>query len=100
LADEPIASLDPRNTKIVMDALLRINKHFGITVICNLHSLDLARTYCERLVGMAQGRVVFDDVPSALTEDVARELYGLEAHEVMNTNSAPVDMPSGMAVVA
>ena len=49
---------------------------------------------------MAQGRVVFDDVPSALTEDVARELYGLEAHEVMNTNSAPVDMPSGMAVVA
>ena len=100
LADEPIASLDPRNTKIVMDALLRINKHFGITVICNLHSLDLARTYCERLVGMAQGRVVFDDVTSALTEDVARELYGLEAHEVMNTNSAPVDMPSGMAVVA
>ena len=43
LADEPIASLDPRNTKVVMDALLRINKHFGITVLCNLHSLDLAR---------------------------------------------------------
>ena len=43
LADEPIASLDPRNTRIVMDALLRINKHFGITVLCNLHSLDLAR---------------------------------------------------------
>jgi phosphonate transport system ATP-binding protein len=100
LADEPIASLDPRNTKVVMDALLRINKHFGITVICNLHSLDLARTYCERLVGMAQGRVVFDDVPEALTEDVARELYGLEAHEVMNANSATADMPSGMAVVA
>jgi phosphonate transport system ATP-binding protein len=100
LADEPIASLDPRNTKIVMDALLRINKHFGITVICNLHSLDLARTYCERLIGMAQGRVVFDDVPSALTEVVARELYGLEAHEVMNPNSATNDMPAGIAVVA
>lgn len=100
LADEPIASLDPRNTKIVMDALLRINKHFGITVISNLHSIDLARTYCERLVGMAQGRVVFDDVPSALTEDVARELYGLEAHEVMNPNSATNDMPAGIAVVA
>ena len=83
LADEPIASLDPRNTKIVMDALLRINKHFGITVICNLHSLDLARSYCDRLVGMAQGRVAFDDVPSALTESVARELYGLEAGEAM-----------------
>ena len=46
-----------------MDALLRINKHFGITVICNLHSLDLARSYCDRLVGMAAGRVVFDGAP-------------------------------------
>jgi len=83
LADEPIASLDPRNTKVVMDALQRINREFGITVICNLHSLDLARTYCDRLVGMAQGRVVFDDVPARLTEAVARELYGLEAGDVM-----------------
>ena len=64
LADEPIASLDPRNTRIVMDALLRINKHFGITVLCNLHSLDLARNYCDRLVGMAAGRVVFDGAPA------------------------------------
>ena len=63
LADEPIASLDPRNTRIVMDALLRINKHFGITVLCNLHSLDLARSYCDRLIGMAAGRVVFDGAP-------------------------------------
>src|SRR6201982_1868168 len=53
LADEPIASLDPRNTKVVMDEVGRINEHFGITVICNLHSLDLARTYCNRLIGMA-----------------------------------------------
>ena len=68
LADEPIASLDPRNTRIVMDALLRINKHFGITVICNLHSLDLARSYCDRLVGMSAGRVVFDGAPEALTD--------------------------------
>jgi phosphonate transport system ATP-binding protein len=83
LADEPIASLDPRNTRIVMDALLRINKHFGITVLCNLHSLDLARTYCDRLIGMATGRVVFDGAPADLTERVARELYDLEADEVM-----------------
>jgi phosphonate transport system ATP-binding protein len=83
LADEPVASLDPRNAKIVMDALQRINRHFGLTVLCNLHSLDLARTYCDRLVGMAAGRLVFDGAPEALTEDVARELYGLEADEVM-----------------
>jgi phosphonate transport system ATP-binding protein len=89
LADEPIASLDPRNTKHVMDALLRINKHFGITVLCNLHSLDLARGYCDRLVGMAQGRVVFDDVPGKLTTEVARELYGLEAGDVMDSEGEP-----------
>jgi phosphonate transport system ATP-binding protein len=83
LADEPIASLDPRNTKIVMDALLRINKHFGITVLCNLHSLDLAREYCDRLIGMSAGRVVFDGAPERLTQQVARELYDLEADEVM-----------------
>jgi phosphonate transport system ATP-binding protein len=84
LADEPIASLDPRNTKIVMDALLRINKHFGITILCNLHSLDIAKAYCDRLVGMAAGRVVFDGAPEALTAATARELYGLEASEVMD----------------
>jgi phosphonate transport system ATP-binding protein len=94
LADEPIASLDPRNTKIVMDALLRINKHFGITVLCNLHSLDLARSYCDRLIGMAQGRVVFDGAPAELTDHVARELYDLEAADVMG--GMPVPAPEGV----
>ncbi len=95
LADEPIASLDPRNTKVVMDALQRINRHFGITIICNLHSLDIAKTYCDRLVGMAAGQVVFDDVPAALTPQIARELYGLEAHDVMG---AP-EMLSGQQIL-
>ena len=95
LADEPIASLDPRNTRIVMDALLRINKHFGITVICNLHSLDLARTYCDRLIGMSAGRVVFDGAPAALTDTIARELYDLEAGEVMD--EAPNFAPGTLA---
>ncbi|MEY9106858.1 phosphonate transport system ATP-binding protein [Bradyrhizobium yuanmingense] len=94
LADEPIASLDPRNTKVVMDALLRINKHFGITVLCNLHSLDLARSYCDRLIGMAAGRVAFDGAPSALTDQVARELYDLEAADVVG--GAPASAPEGV----
>src|SRR5476649_2134174 len=96
LADEPIASLDPRNTRIVMDALLRINKHFGITVICNLHSLDLARSYCDRLIGMSAGRIVFDGAPATLTEHIARELYDLEANEVMG--AAPVEGPADSTV--
>ncbi|ALK09060.1 phosphonate ABC transporter ATP-binding protein [Blastochloris viridis] len=99
LADEPIASLDPRNTKTVMDALLRINKHYGITVLCNLHSLDVARCYCDRLVGMAGGRVVFDGSPECLTDHVARDLYGLEADEVMDAE-LPADVPAGLAVPA
>jgi phosphonate transport system ATP-binding protein len=47
-----------------------------------LHSLDIARSYCQRLVGMTAGRVVFDGVPAALTEDMVRALYGVEASMV------------------
>jgi len=89
LADEPIASLDPRNTQVVMDALLHINKHFGITVMVNLHSLELARKYCDRLVGLASGRLVFDGVPAELTDHVARDLYGLEAGDVVGHGAVP-----------
>lgn len=88
LADEPVASLDPRNTKLVMDSLLRINKHFGITVLCNLHSLDLARTYCDRLIGLSNGKLVFDGAPETLTDDIARELYGLEAGDVLEAKDS------------
>jgi phosphonate transport system ATP-binding protein len=77
LADEPTASLDPHNARVVMDALRRINKHFGITVICNLHSLETARAYCDRLVGMAAGEVVFDGATASLTDAAARDLYGI-----------------------
>lgn len=78
LADEPIASLDPRNAKIVMDALKTINEREGITVITNLHTLDTARTYCERIIGMQAGKIVFDGTPDELTEDVARQIYGAD----------------------
>ena len=88
LADEPIASLDPRNTRIVMDALQRINRHYGITVLCNLHSLDLARSYCDRLVGMAGGRLAFDGPAVAFTPAAARELYGMESDEVLDAPPA------------
>jgi phosphonate transport system ATP-binding protein len=83
LADEPVASLDPRNAKTVMDALQRINRHFGLTVLVNIHSIDLAREYADRLVGMAAGRVVFDGKPAELTDAAARDLYGLEAGDVL-----------------
>lgn len=100
LADEPIASLDPRNTKIVMDSLHRLNKQFGITVLCNLHDLDIAKDYCGRLIGMAQGRVVFDGAPEDLTESAARELYGIEANETMTVLPAAVEPAGGPRTIA
>ncbi|MEM6421686.1 MAG: phosphonate ABC transporter ATP-binding protein [Pseudomonadota bacterium] len=76
LADEPIASLDPLNAEIVMKALREIRDRDDMTVICNLHTLDTARAYCDRVIGMRRGHVVFDGVAAELTTDVAREIYG------------------------
>ena len=93
LADEPIASLDPKNTQMVMDTLKRINEDMGITVICNLHDLDIARNYCERLVGMSEGRVVFDDVPEQLTEDLVQTLYGIETIDTAQNFELDLNAP-------
>jgi phosphonate transport system ATP-binding protein len=99
LADEPIASLDPHNTKVVMDALQRINRDFGITVMCNLHSLELARSYCGRLIGMAAGQVVFDGTPEQLTEQEARRLYGLESDPRVNPSATPNGVPANESIL-
>ncbi|PTM97785.1 phosphonate ABC transporter ATP-binding protein [Mycoplana dimorpha] len=79
LADEPIASLDPLNAKVVMDALRDINEREGITVVTNLHTLDTARNYCERIIGMSAGRVVFDGPPRELDAAAVRAIYGAGA---------------------
>ena len=78
LADEPIASLDPMNAQTVMEALRRIHEEDGRTVVANLHTLDTARAYCDRIVGMRDGRVVFDGTPDQLTRGVARDIYGAD----------------------
>ncbi|PWJ84172.1 phosphonate transport system ATP-binding protein [Pseudaminobacter salicylatoxidans] len=80
LADEPIASLDPLNAKVVMDSLRDINLREGITVITNLHTLDTARSYCNRIIGMAGGKVVFDGAPEELTREAVRLVYGADAN--------------------
>ena len=78
LADEPISSLDPKNAQRVMDDMLKINREDGITIICNLHSLDVAKKYCDRLIGLSDGRVVFDGVPDDLTTEISKELYDID----------------------
>ena len=81
LADEPIASLDPRNARVVMDALRRVHREDGLTVLVNLHHLDTARHYCDRIVALAAGRVVFDGAPGELTGERVREVYGVGEDE-------------------
>ena len=78
LADEPISSLDPKNAQRVMDDMLKINREDGITIICNLHSLDVAKKYCDRLIGLSDGKVVFDGAPDDLTTEISKELYDID----------------------
>lgn len=84
LADEPIASLDPLNARIVMDALRRMNQEDGVTVLVNLHTPDTARHYCDRIVGLRDGRLCFDGSPDQLTDAMAREIYGTAAGDALS----------------
>ncbi|NPV03796.1 MAG: phosphonate ABC transporter ATP-binding protein [Syntrophaceae bacterium] len=82
LADEPISSLDPVSARRVMDTLKAVNERYRITIVSNLHQLDYARDYCTRILGMRDGRIVFDGAPAALTDAAVREIYnGAGAHE-------------------
>lgn len=92
LADEPIASLDPMNAQVVMDTLKRINVEDGRLVIANLHTLDTARRYCDRVIGMRDGRIVFDGTPDQLTLGVARDIYG--ADETFTESATSTELSS------
>ncbi|CAN7512979.1 phosphonate ABC transporter ATP-binding protein [Bosea sp. LjRoot90] len=79
LCDEPVASLDPKTSRIVLGYLKAICKEEGIAVICNLHQVDYAVEFGERIVGLSGGRVVFDDTPDNLTSEIVHQIYpGLE----------------------
>ncbi|TME63275.1 MAG: phosphonate ABC transporter ATP-binding protein [Chloroflexi bacterium] len=82
LADEPVASLDPATSHSVMKYLEEINKKDGITVICSLHFLSLARRYGTRVIALKAGAVAFDGRPDAIDERRFKEIYGEDAVEV------------------
>ncbi len=75
LADEPVASLDPKIARQVLTYLRQVAKELGITVLCNLHQVDYAREFAERVVGMSKGAVVFDGTAAELTEDILHRIY-------------------------
>ena len=76
LADEPVASLDPSSSERVLTKLRDICKEDGTPVIVSLHQLEYARTYADRIIGLSNGRVVFDDVPDRLDSTALSAIYG------------------------
>lgn len=90
LADEPVASLDPVTTISVMDDFTRINK-LGITIIANMHHVDLAKRYSTRIIGIKAGQVVFDGKPEEVTDEVTMKIYGRALNKNENLG---LDAPS------
>ncbi len=82
LADEPVASLDPATSHSVMKYILELNRRDGITVICSLHFLSLARQYGTRIIALRDGHIVFDGKPDEIDDRRFKEIYGEEAVEV------------------
>jgi len=76
LADEPVASLDPITTVQVMDDFARINRDFGITIVANMHHVDLALKYATRIIGIREGTVVFDGLSSEINDQILVDIYG------------------------
>ena len=75
LADEPVASLDPVTARQVMSDFVRINKDYNITILLNIHHVDLALNYCDRVIGVRAGEIVFDGPASSITQEQLDEVY-------------------------
>jgi phosphonate transport system ATP-binding protein len=90
LADEPVASLDPPTSHVVMRDLQRINRELGITTIVNLHFLDLATAYADRIIGLRAGELVFDGPADAADAAAFERIYGrsLTADDTMDKEAA------------
>ncbi|MFN7252600.1 MAG: phosphonate ABC transporter ATP-binding protein [Anaerobacillus sp.] len=83
LCDEPIASLDPNASKIIMDYLQSVSKTMGITVIVNLHQVDVALSYSDRIIGVSKGEIVYNGSPKEITTTQINNIYGSEAGDLM-----------------
>jgi len=75
LADEPVSALDVKSAKKVMNTLKKVNKSFGVTVLMNLHHLEYAKDYCDRIIGVNNGNIVFDGKSSELSDEIIETIY-------------------------
>ncbi|MCM3762212.1 phosphonate ABC transporter ATP-binding protein [Alkalihalobacillus oceani] len=83
LCDEPIASLDPNSAKTIMDHLRTISTTMGITVLVNLHQVDVALKYSDTIIGINKGQVVFNGTPKEMTKEDFQRIYGSEAEDLI-----------------
>lgn len=83
LCDEPIASLDPKSSKVIMDHLKAINLTKNITCLVNLHQVDVAMKYSERIIGVTAGEIVYDGPAGRLTKDIIHQIYQSNDHDLI-----------------
>ncbi|ALC83841.1 MULTISPECIES: phosphonate ABC transporter ATP-binding protein [Bacillus] len=83
LCDEPIASLDPNASRVIMDHLKNISTSMGITVLVNLHQVDVALNYADRVIGVSKGQVVYNGSPEDMTKEKIHEIYGSESGKLI-----------------
>lgn len=100
LADEPVASLDPESTRRVMELLMALNRDQGMTLVVSLHHVGLARRYCERVVALRQGELVFDGPVSALTPAFLQTLYGTASEELIQDELDEHPLPAAAVPAA
>ncbi|WP_211748986.1 phosphonate ABC transporter ATP-binding protein [Paenibacillus sp. Marseille-Q4541] len=97
LADEPIASLDPVTSKIVMEDFKKINQTMNISVIMNIHHVEIALEYASRIIGVREGEIVFDGAPSEVTQHMLDMIYGnvTEEDNEDEETASPLKVVSG-----
>lgn len=82
LVDEPVSALDPATSHSIMRYIKELNETDGVTIVCSLHFLSLARAYADRIVALKDGIIVFDGPPTRIDDDRFRQIYGEEAEQV------------------
>lgn len=87
LADEPVASLDPKTARLVLQYLRDATRELGITVLCNLHQVEYAREFGDRIVGLAHGKLVFEGTASSMTEDDLQHIYPGQTTQAPSTSA-------------
>tara|TARA_A100001011_G_C14064989_1_gene737764 strand:+ start:115 stop:837 length:723 start_codon:yes stop_codon:yes gene_type:complete len=75
LADEPVASLDPKAANLILSLLKKINQEFGTTILCNLHQVDLAKKYSDRILGLVDGKIIFDENSKGVDKAYLDKIY-------------------------